>query len=136
MAIIIDRKVKEGFAYEAAKIAVTTGQNVEVVYENLMTNYKKVFNYIEHKEKWEQEFDSQINILFEKINSETLSENCSDLNKNYNVNFQCKNLMSDKMSDKMYLKCKKPEIDLSWIKNPEILEITKDDMEVHDANRL
>ena len=50
MAIIIDRKVKEGFAYEAAKIAVTTGQNVEAVYENLMTNYKKVFNYIEHKE--------------------------------------------------------------------------------------
>lgn len=53
MAIIIDRKVKEGFAYEAAKIAVTTGQNVEVVYENLMTNYKKTLNYIEHKENTE-----------------------------------------------------------------------------------
>lgn len=53
MAIIIDRKVKEGFAYEAAKIAVTTGQNVEAVYENLMENYKKALNYIDHKEQAE-----------------------------------------------------------------------------------
>ena len=53
MAIIIDRKVKEGFAYEAAKIAVTTGQNVEAVYENLMENYKKALNYIDHKEQTE-----------------------------------------------------------------------------------
>ena len=85
-----------------------------------------------NEDYWTTEFPIYVDILFEKINSETLSEN--------NVNFQCKNLMSDKMldkmSDKMYLKCKKPEIDLSWIKNPEILEITKDDMEVHDANRL
>ena len=93
-----------------------------------------------NEDYWTTEFPIYVDILFEKINSETLSLNCSDLNKNYNVklneksnvNFQCKNLMSDKMS----LKCKKPEIDLSWIKNPEILEITKDDMEVHDANRL
>ena len=77
-----------------------------------------------NEDYWTTEFPIYVDILFEKINSETLSEN--------NVNFQCKNLMSDKM----YLKCKKPEIDLSWIKNPEILEITKDDMEVHDANRL
>ncbi|MGM9876469.1 MAG: hypothetical protein ACI310_04485 [Bacilli bacterium] len=53
MAIIIDRKVKEGFAYEAAKIAVTTGQDVEAVYENLMANYKKALNYIDHKEQTE-----------------------------------------------------------------------------------
>ena len=77
-----------------------------------------------NEDYWTTEFPIYVDILFEKINSKTLSEN--------NVNFQCKNLMSDKM----YLKCKKPEIDLSWIKNPEILEITKDDMEVHDANRL
>ena len=89
-----------------------------------------------NEDYWTTEFPIYVDILFEKINSETLSETLSE----NNVNFQCKNLMldkmSDKMSDKMYLKCKKPEIDLSWIKNPEILEITKDDMEVHDANRL
>ena len=81
-----------------------------------------------NEDYWTTEFPIYVDILFEKINSETLSETLSE----NNVNFQCKNLMSDKM----YLKCKKPEIDLSWIKNPEILEITKDDMEVHDANRL
>lgn len=66
MAIIIDRKIKEGFAYEAAKIAVTTGQNVEAVYENLMTNYKKVFNYIEHKE------NTELNMVFgnEELNAQ------------------------------------------------------------------
>ena len=91
-----------------------------------------------NEDYWTTEFPIYVDILFEKV-----SDCCVDVvssneksNVNYNVNFQCKNLMSDKMLDKMSLKCKKPEIDLSWIKNPEILEITKDDMEAHDANRL
>ena len=72
-----------------------------------------------NEDYWTTEFPIYVDILYDKI-SDKMSLSCSDLNKNYNVNFQCK----------------KPEIDLSWIKNPEILEITKDDMEVHDANRL
>ena len=69
-----------------------------------------------NEDYWTTEFPIYVDILFEKINSETLSETLSEnIVKSY---------------------CKKPEIDLSWIKNPEILEITKDDMEVHDANRL
>ena len=85
-----------------------------------------------NEDYWTTEFPIYVDILSEKIECESSVSNvvnkmsdkmclsCSDLNENYNVNFQCK----------------KPEIDLSWIKNPEILEITKDDMEVHDANRL
>ena len=72
-----------------------------------------------NEDYWTTEFPIYVDMLYEKI-SDKMSLSCSDLNENYNVNFQCK----------------KPEIDLSWIKNPEILEITKDDMEVHDANRL
>ena len=72
-----------------------------------------------NEDYWTTEFPIYVDILYDKI-SDKMSLSCSDLNENYNVNFQCK----------------KPEIDLSWIKNPEILEITKDDMEVHDANRL
>ena len=74
---------------------------------------------INNEDYWTTEFPIYVDILYDKI-SDKMSLSCSDLNENYNVNFQCK----------------KPEIDLSWIKNPEILEITKDDMEVHDANRL
>ena len=72
-----------------------------------------------NEDYWTTEFPIYVDILYDKI-SDKMCLSCSDLNENYNVNFQCK----------------KPEIDLSWIKNPEILEITKDDMEVHDANRL
>ena len=72
-----------------------------------------------NEDYWTTEFPIYVDILYDKI-SDKMSLSCSDWNENYNVNFQCK----------------KPEIDLSWIKNPEILEITKDDMEVHDANRL
>ena len=72
-----------------------------------------------NEDYWTTEFPIYVDILYDKI-SDKMSLSCSDLNENYNVNFQCK----------------KPEIDLSWIKNTEILEITKDDMEVHDANRL
>lgn len=71
-----------------------------------------------NEDYWTTEFPIYVDILFEKV-----SDCCVDVvssNVKSNVNFQCK----------------KPEIDLSWIKNPEILEITKDDMEVHDANRL
>ena len=78
---------------------------------------------INNEDYWTTEFPIYVDILYDKMSdkiSDKMSLNCSDLNKNYNV--------------KSY--CKKPEIDLSWIKNPEILEITKDDMEVHDANRL
>ena len=81
-----------------------------------------------NEDYWTTEFPIYVDILYDKIECESGVSNVV----NSNVNFQCKNLMLDKMS----LKCKKPEIDLSWIKNPEILEITKDDMEVHDANRL
>lgn len=76
-----------------------------------------------NEDYWTTEFPIYVDILYDKISdkmSDKMCLSCSDLNENYNVNFQCK----------------KPEIDLSWIKNPEILEITKDDMEVHDANRL
>lgn len=79
-----------------------------------------------NEDYWTTEFPIYVDILFEKVSDccvNVVSSNEKsnvNLNKNYNVNFQCK----------------KPEIDLSWIKNPEILEITKDDMEVHDANRL
>ena len=77
-----------------------------------------------NEDYWTTEFPIYVDILSEKVlNSSDVSSNVKsnvNLNENYNVNFQCK----------------KPEIDLSWIKNPEILEITKDDMEVHDANRL
>ena len=76
-----------------------------------------------NEDYWTTEFPIYVDILYDKMSdkiSDKMSLSCSDLNENYNVNFQCK----------------KPEIDLSWIKNPEILEITKDDMEVHDANRL
>ena len=77
-----------------------------------------------NEDYWTTEFPIYVDILSEKVlNSSDVSSNEKsnvNLNENYNVNFQCK----------------KPEIDLSWIKNPEILEITKDDMEVHDANRL
>ena len=87
-----------------------------------------------NEDYWTTEFPIYVDILFEKVSDCCVDDVSSNekSNVNYNVNFQCKNLMSDKM----YLKCKKPEIDLSWIKNPEILEITKDDMEAHDANRL
>lgn len=38
------------------------------IFNNKYPEYtNKDISYIEHKEKWEQEFDSQINILFEKI---------------------------------------------------------------------
>ena len=92
----------------------TIGGAVAFGYLSMMNN----------EDYWTTEFPIYVDILFEKINSETLSENCSDLNKNYNV------------KSNVNFQCKKPKIDLSWIKNPEILEITKDDMEVHDANRL
>ena len=73
-----------------------------------------------NEDYWTTEFPIYVDILSEKVlNSSVVSSN-EKSNVNSNVNFQCK----------------KPEIDLSWIKNPEILEITKDDMEVHDANRL
>ena len=85
-----------------------------------------------NEDYWTTEFPIYVDILYDKIECESGVSNVVNSNEKLNVNFQCKNLMSDKM----YLKCKKPEIDLSWIKNPEILEITKDDMEVHDANRL
>ena len=83
-----------------------------------------------NEDYWTTEFPIYVDILYDKIECEIGVSNVVDKccvvssneksNENYNVNFQCK----------------KPEIDLSWIKNPEILEITKDDMEVHDANRL
>ena len=77
-----------------------------------------------NEDYWTTEFPIYVDILFEKV-SDCCGESCvvssnEKSNVKLNVNFQCK----------------KPEIDLSWIKNPEILEITKDDMEVHDANRL
>ena len=87
----------------------TIGGAVAFGYLTMMSN----------EDYWTTEFPIYVEMLYEKI-SDKMSLSCSDLNENYNVNF----------------KCKKPEIDLSWIKNPEILEITKDDMEVHDANRL
>lgn len=77
---------------------------------------------INNEDYWTTEFPIYVDILSEKVSNccvNVVSSN-EKSNVNYNVNFQCK----------------KPEIDLSWIKNPEILEITKDDMEVHDANRL
>ena len=83
-----------------------------------------------NEDYWTTEFPIYVDILYDKIECEIGVSNVVDKccvvssneksNENYNVNFQCK----------------KPEIDLSWIKTPEILEITKDDMEVHDANRL
>lgn len=76
-----------------------------------------------NEDYWTTEFPIYVDILYDKMSdkiSDKMSLSCSDLNENSIV--------------KSY--CKKPEIDLSWIKNPEILEITKDDMEVHDANRL
>ena len=80
---------------------------------------------INNEDYWTTEFPIYVDILYDKI-SDKMSLNCSDLNKNYNV----------KSNEKSNVFKKQPEIDLSWIKNPEILEITKDDMEVHDANRL
>ena len=75
-----------------------------------------------NEDYWTTEFPIYVDILFEKVSDCCINGVSSNekSNVNYNVNFQCK----------------KPEIDLSWIKNPEILEITKDDMEAHDANRL
>ena len=77
-----------------------------------------------NEDYWTTEFPIYVDMLSEKLLNRC-GESCvvssnEKSNVNLNVNFQCK----------------KPEIDLSWIKNPEILEITKDDMEVHDANRL
>ena len=69
-----------------------------------------------NEDYWTTEFPIYVDMLSEKL----LNRSDVSSNEKSNVNFQCK----------------KPEIDLSWIKNPEILEITKDDMEVHDANRL
>ena len=72
-----------------------------------------------NEDYWTTEFPIYVDILSEKVSNCVVFSN-EKSNEKLNVNFQCK----------------KPEIDLSWIKNPEILEITKDDMEVHDANRL
>lgn len=71
-----------------------------------------------NEDYWTTEFPIYVDMLSEKVLN--CCGNGVSSNEKSNVNFQCK----------------KPEIDLSWIKNPEILEITKDDMEVHDANRL
>ena len=75
-----------------------------------------------NEDYWTTEFPIYVDILSEKVLNNSVVSSCCVVSSNEksNVNFQCK----------------KPEIDLSWIKNPEILEITKDDMEVHDANRL
>lgn len=51
MARFIDNKLKEGFAYEAAKISVITGKPVEEVYEALINNYNKALDYDEEKQK-------------------------------------------------------------------------------------
>lgn len=53
MARIISKEVKEGFAYEAAKIAVIYGKPVEEIYEKLLDNYNKALDYAENKDKQE-----------------------------------------------------------------------------------
>ncbi|MGM9881874.1 MAG: hypothetical protein ACI31S_03410 [Bacilli bacterium] len=51
MAIMISEEVKNGFAYEAAKIAVTTGRDVKEVYDELIEKYREALNYINGKEE-------------------------------------------------------------------------------------
>lgn len=53
MARIINKEVKEGFAYEAAKIAVIYGKPVEEIYERLLNNYNKTLDYVENKDMQE-----------------------------------------------------------------------------------
>ena len=51
MAVIISKDVEQGFIYEAAKIAVTSGRRVEEVYEQLLENYRIASEYVERKQE-------------------------------------------------------------------------------------